>query len=335
MSTPIRWGILGTGSIAKQFARGLAAIAQDATLVAVGSRTAASADAFAKEFGAKRAHATYEALARDAEVDAIYIATPHPMHRDNALLCIDAGKAVLCEKPFTVNAAEAEEVIARARAKGVFLMEAMWTRFLPAIAQTRQWIAEGAIGEPRMVTADFGFRAGFDPKSRLFAPALAGGALLDVGVYTIALASMVFGPQPTAISAHAHLGESGVDEQTAVTLAYAGGRLASLTCAVRTNTPQAARIDGTEGSIEIPGFWHTQKAILHAGGKDTVAEKPFIGNGYSHQAIEVAACLRAKRTESAVIPWSESIAIMRIMDDVRRHIGLRYPFENAAKAQGK
>ncbi len=334
MSTPIRWGILGTGSIAHKFAQCLAAIPQDGIVVAVGSRTAGSAEAFAKEFGAKRAHPSYEALAKDPEVDAIYIATPHVLHRDNALMCIDQGKAVLCEKPFAINALEAEEVIARARAKGVFLMEAMWTRFLPAMVQVRQWLSEKAIGEPRMVTADFGFRAGWDPTSRLLDPKLAGGALLDVGVYTIAFAAMVFGAQPSTISAHAHIGDSGVDEQTGLLLGYPGGQIANLTCAVRTSTPQAARIDGTEGSIEIPTFWMAQKAILHAGGKQTVAMKPW-NAGYSYEAVEVAQCLRAKRTQSEIMPWSETIAIMRIMDDVRRRIGLRYPCEHDAKAQGK
>ncbi len=334
MSNPIRWGILGTGGIAKKFAQALAAISQDAELVAVGSRTAESAASFAKEFGAKRAHASYEALAADPGVDVVYIATPHMLHRDNALLCIDHGKAVLCEKAFTVNAAEAEEVIARARAKGVFLMEAMWTRFLPAMVQVRQWIAEKAIGEPRLVTTDFGFRCNWDPASRLLDPKLAGGALLDVGVYTIALAGMVLGPQPKSVSAQSHIGETGVDEQTAMAFGYPGGGLASLTCAVRTNTPHTARIEGTDGWIEIPSFWMAQRAILHAGGKDTVALKPWTGNGYVHEAVEVTECLRAGRKESATMPLAETLAIMKTMDEVRHQIGLRYPFERTA-AKGK
>ncbi|MBA2481450.1 MAG: Gfo/Idh/MocA family oxidoreductase [Planctomycetes bacterium] len=327
MTAPIRWGILGTGNIAKQFARGLQAV-PDATLAAVGSRSQASADAFGSEFTVARRHATYEALARDPEVDAIYVSTPHPMHQANSELCLRAGKAVLCEKPFTINATQAAQVIALARTEKRFLMEAMWTRFQPAIARVRQWLQEGAIGEPRIVQADFGFRAGVDPKSRLFDPALGGGALLDVGVYTVAMASMVFGPTPTRIDAQAHLGSTGIDEQTAMVLGYAGGGLAVLSCAVRTNTPHETRIIGTEGSIHIPSFWRATKATLTRGSATETVEMPFTGNGYNYQAIEVGRCLRAGLTESPVISLDETLAIMRTMDAVRDRIGLRYPDES-------
>src|SRR5690242_8331636 len=177
MSAKIRWGILGTGAIAKQFAKGLAVL-KDAELTAVGSRSSASADAFGNEFNVKRRHASYAALAADPNVDVIYVATPHPMHCANTLLCLEAGKHVLCEKPFTVNAFEAREIVAKARSKKLFLMEAMWTRFIPVIVRTRQWIKDGAIGKPRMVMADFGFRADSADSGRLLDPALAGGGLL-------------------------------------------------------------------------------------------------------------------------------------------------------------
>ena len=179
MITPIRWGILGPGSIANQFAKGLQA-APDGQLVAVGSRDLQRAEAFAEQYDAPNRHGSYEELVADPEVDAIYVATPHPFHKENSILCLEAGKAVLCEKPFTVNAAEAAEIVAVARAKKVFLMEAMWSRYLPIIVQVRKWLDEGAIGEPLQVNADFGFRAGVNPEGRLFSPALAGGALLDV-----------------------------------------------------------------------------------------------------------------------------------------------------------
>jgi predicted dehydrogenase len=195
----IRWGILGTGRIAGQFARGLAAL-DDAELVAVGSRAAQTAAEFADEHGVPHRHASYADLAADPDLDAIYVATPHPFHKGNSLLCLGAGKAVLCEKPFTINAAEAEEVVAAARGQGRFLMEAMWTRFVPAAARVRELLAEGAIGEVRMLRADFGYRAGIDPNGRLFNLALGGGALLDVGVYTVSFASMVFGAQPSQIT---------------------------------------------------------------------------------------------------------------------------------------
>ncbi|HYE06578.1 MAG TPA: Gfo/Idh/MocA family oxidoreductase [Planctomycetota bacterium] len=328
----VRWGILGLGSIARTFATGLKAV-PGAQLVAVGSRDAGKAKAFAADFGAARAHASYEALCADPGVDAIYVATPHPNHRENALAVIAGGKALLCEKPFTVNADELVEIVAAARKAKRFAMEAMWTRFLPVHAKVRDWIARGAIGEPRMVTADFGFRAGLDPTSRLFDQRLAGGGLLDVGVYTIALANMALGAAAEKVAGFAHLGETGVDEQAAMVLAYPGGRLASLTCAVRTNTPQDARIDGTEGSIRIPGFWHTTRAELHGkGGARETVEIPNQGNGYEHEAIEVGRCLAAGLTESPVIPLDESVAIMRTMDELRRQWGLRYPFEQTTKA---
>ncbi|MFN8568711.1 MAG: Gfo/Idh/MocA family oxidoreductase [Kouleothrix sp.] len=187
----IRWGILGTGSIAGQFARGLAAL-DDAKLVAVGSRTAAAAAGFAQRVGAERAHGSYAELAHDPQVDAIYIATPHPLHHANTLLCLGAGKAVLCEKPFAINAGEAAAMIDAARARGLFLMEAMWTRFLPHMLRLRELLAAGVIGELRMLQADFGFRTEFNPHSRLFDPALGGGALLDVGIYPVSLASMLW-----------------------------------------------------------------------------------------------------------------------------------------------
>lgn len=332
MSTPIRWGIIGLGAIAKSFARGLQAV-PDAKLVAVGSRSLDKAKAFAAEFGAPRAHGSYQALVEDAEVDAVYVASPHPMHKDDAILCLEAKKAVLCEKPFTVNAAELEAVIAVARRNRVFLMEAMWTRFLPIMGRVREWLAAGAIGEPRLVTADFGFRCGWDPKSRLLDPQLGGGALLDVGVYTVAFAAMVFGPQPKRIVGMAHLGETGVDEQTACLLGYDRGQLAVLTSAVRTATPHEARIDGTEGSIAIPTFWKGAKAVLTAPGRTETVEMPLAGNGYNYEAVEVGRCLREKRLESATIPLDESLAIMRTMDELRRQFGLRYPAD-AKPAKG-
>jgi dihydrodiol dehydrogenase / D-xylose 1-dehydrogenase (NADP) len=332
MPTPFRWGILGTGNIAKQFANGLKAV-PDARLVAVGSRSPESAGAFAVEFKADRAHGTYEGLASDPEVDAIYIATPHPLHRDNALLCLDHGKPVLCEKPFTVNLAEAKAIVAKARRKKLFCMEAMWTRFLPITVQVRQWLADKAIGEVRLMTTDFGFRCGWNPESRLLDPKLAGGALLDVGCYTLAYARMVFGADPKRIQAAASIGATKVDEQVALVAQYAGGALATLTAAVRTNTNHDVWIYGTEGRIHVPGFWHGRSATLHRDGKEPEkAEPAFVGNGYNYQAIEVADCVRAGRSESAIVLLAESLAIMATMDEVRRQIGLTYPMDRVRKS---
>lgn len=327
MADTIRWGILGTGNIAHQFARGLQT-ADDVQLVAVGSRTQASAEAFGDEFGAPHRHSSYEALAADPEVDAIYVSTPHPFHKDNTILCLNEGKAVLCEKPFAINTAEAVEMIAVAREKHLFLMEAMWTRFSPVMYRVRELLAQGAIGEPRMLQADFGFRGKFDPNSRQFDPALGGGALLDVGIYPLSLASMIFG-SPTEIVSAAHLGETGVDEQSVVVLKYGAGQLAITSSAVSTNTPQEAVIMGTNGMIRIPHqWWRPQRLILSVSGKaDEVIDLPFKGNGYDYEAEEVGRCLRAGELESAVMPLDETLALMRTMDTARAQWGMVYPTE--------
>jgi predicted dehydrogenase len=325
--TPIRWGILGLGKIAKKFARGLQSV-PDARLVAVGSRSAGKAAEFAAEFGAPHAHAGYAALAADPEVDVVYIATPHPMHHEAALLCMKAGKAVLCEKPFTINARESLELIECARRENVFLMEAMWTRFLPPLVQVREWLARGAIGEPRMVMADFGFRTEWNPQGRALNPHLGGGALLDVGIYPLALASMVFGGAPSKITGQCHLGETGVDEQSGMVLAYPRGALAVLTCAVRTQTAHEARIMGTEGAIYLPDFWHATSATLTIPGRAPETATPLqVGNGYNYEAIEVGTCLRAGLKESPLMPLSETLSTMRTMDELRRQWGLMYPQE--------
>ena len=323
----IRWGILGTGNIASQFARGLRSVL-DGPMNAVGSRSQASADKFGDEYNVPRRYPTYEGLANDPDVDAVYIASPHPFHCEHTLLCLDAGKAVLCEKPLAINAGEAQTMIARAREKRLFLMEAMWTRFLPVIARVRELLAAGAIGEPRMLTADFGFRADFDPQHRLFNLELGGGALLDVGIYPVALASMVFGT-PDSITARAHLGETGVDEQTALILGYAGGQLALLSCAVRLDTPQEAIIMGTEGSIRVASPWWMPRSFSIVK-PDTPVENfnlPFDGNGYNYEAIEVARCINAGLLESPIMPLDESLALMRVLDTAREQIGLVYPME--------
>ena len=326
MQDAINWGILGTGSIAKKFATGLTVL-DDAKLAAVGSRKQETADVFADEFDVPRRHPSYEALANDPDVDAIYVATPHAFHKANSILCLEAGKAVLCEKPFAINAAEAEEVIGVARERGVFLMEAMWTRFSPVMCKVRERLAEGAIGEPRILAADFGFRAGVNPERRLFNPKLGGGALLDVGVYCVSLASMVFGAPPAEIATLAALGETGVDEQSAFILSHGGGELAVLYTAIRTSTHHDARVMGTEGSIHIPQFWHPQEATVSAGGEERRIDAPFVGNGYNYEAAEVMECLRSGKLESDVMPLDETLTIMQTMDRIREQWGLKYPME--------
>jgi predicted dehydrogenase len=323
-----KWGIIGTGNIAHQFARGLR-YAPDAQLIAVGSRSQASADRFGDEFDVPKRYPTYEALLDDPDVQAIYISTPHPFHYENTMMCLDAGKHVLCEKPFAMNAAQARQMIRAARHKRLFLMEAMWTRFIPAMVKVRELIAAGTIGEPRMLTADFGYRAPFDPKHRLFAPELGGGALLDVGVYPVALASMLWGT-PENISAQAHLGETRVDEQIALIFKYRDGQLAQLAAATRTQTPQEAWIMGTEGAIHIaPEWWHpTGFTLIKPGREPERFDLPYEGTGYQFEAIEVGWALRAGELESRIMPLDESLEIIQMMDQARAQIGLTYPNED-------
>ena len=327
MEDKVRWGIIGTGSIAKKFAEGLGVL-PDAELIAVGSRAQETADEFAERFGVRNRHLNYEALAGDPEIDAVYVATPHPLHRENSILCLNAGKAVLCEKPFAINAREAEEVIHVAREKNLFLMEAMWTRFLPVMVRLRQVLSEGAIGEVRMLCCDFGFRAGFNPRGRLFDPELGGGALLDVGVYTVSLSSMIFGA-PARVAGLAHLGETGVDEQSAFVLAHEGGELSVLSTAVRTRTAQEAVILGTEGRIRLHSPWWrgTKMTVSAAGEEDESVELPYDGNGYNCEAAEVGKRLREGKLESEIMPLDETLSVMKTMDRIREEWGLKYPME--------
>lgn len=328
MADTIRWGILSTGNIAKKFAEGLKG-ADNGELVAVGSRSQASADAFGDQFDVPRRHPSYEALAADPEVDAIYVATPHPFHKENTILCLEAGKAVLCEKPFAINAKDAQAMIDCAKANKVFLMEAMWTQCLPAVQQAKAWLRDGTIGSLQMVEADFGFRCGGDPESRLMAPKLGGGGLLDVGVYTIAMACAAFADAPDRVSGLAHIGETGVDEWAAMTLGWPSGGLAKLACGVRCNLAHDCELRGTEGLIEIPGFWHATKAVMKFYGdrEDVVFEEPFRANGYEYEAMEVGRCLQAGKLESDIVPHSITLTVLKAMDALRGQWGLRYPME--------
>ncbi len=317
------WGVLGPGNIAVRFTNDLKRLS-DATLLAAGSRSLDKAEAFARRQGAVRAYGSYEELLRDRDVDAIYVATPHNFHRQHAIMALEHGKAVLCEKPMEVNAARVREMVAAARSHDQFLMEAMWTRFLPVISGVRQWIKEGRIGEIRLVAANFGFRTAWNPDSRLLNLSLAGGATLDVGVYVVSLAHMLLGA-PSTVQAHAHIGQTGVDELTSMILGYPTGAMAQLSCAVRANISDGARIYGTEGCIDVPEFWHATKATLQVAGEEP---EVITGEaGYHFEAAEVADCVRTGLKESPIMPLDETIAIAETLEEVRRQIGLRFPFE--------
>ncbi|OPZ15816.1 MAG: 1,5-anhydro-D-fructose reductase [candidate division BRC1 bacterium ADurb.BinA364] len=327
MADKIRWGILGPGKITIRFMQGMKAV-PEAKVHAVASRDLGRAQAFASEYGAARAYEGYENLAADPDVDIVYVATPHPFHAEHAMMAMRAGKAVLCEKPLTVNAAQAKAMIDCARESGVFLMEAMWTRWIPAIERVRQWLAQGAIGETLMLQANFAFRAGWNPEGRLLNLAMAGGGLLDVGIYCVSFASMVFGRQPEKIASLAKIGLSGVDEQAGMTFLYPDGQIALLSTGVRLRTPNHAFILGSEGEIEIPaGFYNTEKAILRAGKNVETVQMPHRANGFEYEIMEAHRCLRQGRKETEALPLDESLAIMQTMDAIRAQWGLKYPFE--------
>lgn len=323
-----KWGIMGTGTIAQKFTRDLAFV-DHAKAVAVGSRSYESALQFAKTHRIAQAYGSYEELVHDPDIDAIYVATPHPFHKQNVLLSLEAGKAVLCEKPMTVNASELKEMMAFAHSRKLFLMEAMWTRFLPAIVKVREWIHEGKIGDVRQVEADFGFCVPYDPQGRLFDPALGGGALLDAGIYPVSFASMILGPHPTKVLSTAHMGDTGVDDEFSAILEYESGQTATLHGAVRLNLQNGAYVFGTKGFIHIPDhFFSANQATLYV---DEVATETFLDEresmGYNFEAQEVGRCLEKGVTESAVMSLQESLGIMQLLDQIRGQWGLRYPFE--------
>ncbi|RCX20661.1 putative dehydrogenase [Fontibacillus phaseoli] len=324
---PIKWGIMGTGTIAEQFAADLSHTSNGAAY-AVGSRKPGNAALFAAQFGIPRAYGSYMELVNDPEIDVIYVATPHRYHLENALNSIRAGKAVLCEKPVTVNSRELELLISAARERRVFVMEAMWMRFLPPMQKAKEWVRAGRIGEVRLVQAEFGIMADWDPEGRLLSPELAGGALLDVGIYPLSFASMVFGAQPREIYSHARIGRTEVDEQFSALLTYDSGQVASLHGAIRLGMRNEAVIHGTKGCITLPSMNKAPSVSLYEGGKlvETYGDDR-LGKGYEYEAEEVGRRLLAGQTESGIMPLDESLRVMEQLDTMRAQWGLRYPFE--------
>ena len=324
MIEPLNWGLIGTGRIAETFAADLR-LTDSGRIAAVGSRQIDSANRFADRFDIPNRHASYEALVADPGVEVVYVATPHPLHHSGALLALRAGKSVLVEKPFTMNSREADELVATARAEGLFLMEAMWTRFLPHIAEIRRLLAEGALGEIVMVTADHGQWFPQDRDSRLFAPELGGGALLDLGVYPVSFASMVLG-KPDRIAALIEPTFTGVDGQASMLFGYPSGAQAALTCTLAAKSPTRAAIIGTDARIEVDGDFYapTSFSLISRTGERTRFDKPHEGRGLRHQADEVARCLRQGLLESPLMPLDESVSIMQTMDAVLAHSEVDY-----------
>lgn len=325
MENKIKWGIIGTGHISGKFATALA-ILPEAELAAIASRDLKTATTFAAKYNVPKAYATYQELADDPEIDVVYIGTPHSFHLENSVMCMQKGKAVLCEKAFAINAAEAKEMVRVARENKVFLMEAMITRHVPLIKKVLEWIRDGRIGEVRMVKASRCARGVFQPGARQLNPELGGGSLLDVGVYVISFASMIFKKSPAEVVGLGHIGDLGSDEQGIAILKYDKGEMADLSFALKTAAANEAYILGTEGYIKIYDvFAVPTKASLFINREETdVIEMPIIGNALNYEAEEVMRCLKAGLKESPYMPLDESVQIMEIMDQIRKPWGLVY-----------
>ena len=327
----IRWGILAPGGIAHAFADAVA-VGTASSVVAVGSRSLERAKDFADEFGIPRAHGSYQDLVADPEVDAVYVASPHSEHRDHALLAIEAGKPVLVEKAFTRSAAQAREVLAAASERGLLVVEAMWSRFLPHYDVVRHVVETGLIGELVTVFADHGQRLYPDGPARLSQPELAGGALLDLGVYPVSFADLVLGA-PSSVSAHGTLTPLGVDATTTVTVSGDGGAQGLLSCTMAGVTPCTAVVAGTEARLELSGAFYGAGSTIRLVDRhnETIDERPGgLGDdvrGFSYEAAEFARCLVAGETESPLMPHATTLRVMETMDDVRRQVGVVYPGE--------
>jgi predicted dehydrogenase len=320
----VRWGILGTGFIAGLQTSDL--VANGCSVQAVGSRSAEAAARFAAEFGIDSAHGSYEDLVGDPEVDAVYISTPHPFHYENALLALNAGKHVLVEKPFAMNARQAREIVDLAESKGLVALEAMWTRYLPHMVRIRELVRSGALGDVRTVIADHNQNLPKDPLHRLNNPELGGGALLDLGIYPVSFAFDVLGA-PVDVRALASMTSTGVDRQTAMIFGYGDGQQALLHCALDTAGPNRAAVIGTEGSIEIDSVWYSPTPFTRYDANGTVVERfeePVTGRGMQYQAWELERLVRARATANDILSARETVQVMETMDEVRRQIGLSY-----------
>ena len=337
---PVRWGILATGGIAGTFVTELAQL-EECEVAAVGSRRQDTADAFAREHGVPAAYGDYRPVVEDPDVDVVYVATPHALHREQVEMCLEAGKPVLCEKAFTLNAAEAEHVVALARERGVFLMEAMWTRCHPVVRRLRQLVRSGALGEVRQVRADLGFVVDRPETDRLLDPALGGGALLDMGVYPLTFAFVILG-EPSRTCAVATLSPSGVDLDVAVSLGYDSGALASVSATMTGWCPRTASIATDRGRVDLPAPFHHPIGVTwtpYESGDRTGSAMPgppqpigeeVLGRGYAHEALEVVRCLRSGETESPLVPLDDTVALMRQMDGIRGQIGVRYDVDGVS-----
>lgn len=324
----IRWGILGCGNIARKFAADLALV-ENARLIAIGSRSKENAQLFVEDFPVPHIHDSYEALAANPEVDVIYVASPHSHHHEHTLLCFEHGKAVLCEKAFAVNHREAKEMIAVAKEKHLFLMEAMWTKFLPHYEKMKSILNEGQIGEINSVLINFGFRPRVPVPARLFDPALAGGTILDIGVYNVFIAMSILG-RPDEIDAHMKPAGTGVDEQCSVLFRYKNGAMAQLFSSFVAHLPTEADINGSEGRLKLTSRFYAPECSLELypdrmESKQIVPfDKPSRGWGYYYEAKHVTDCLEKGLKESPVMTHENTLVMMEVLDEIRQKAGIKY-----------
>ena len=323
----IKWGIVAPGHIAEKFAADLA-LAPGAELHAVASRSLDRAQAFAQKFGAAHAYGSYEAMTACPGLDVVYVASPHSGHCGHTLLFLEKNIPVLCEKPLAVNSAQVQRMVEAARCNGVFLMEAIWTRFLPSFEKTLEIIDSQQLGPLKIIRADFGINKAFDPQHRLFDPALAGGSLLDVGIYPVFLAVQLWG-RPTEIKAQALFGPTGTDDLCGMLLRYPEGRMALLDSAVVADTPTEGFVYGENGHLQLHRRFHEAQSVSLNLNDGTSAhfDTPLTGHGYFHEILHVQECLRQGRAESPKLPLDFSLELMETLDAIRREIGLKYPLE--------
>ena len=304
-------------------------VVEGAHVGAVAGRDSGRASAFAQDRGIAASYGSVGEMLQAEQLDAVYICTPHPSHVEAALACIDAGVAVLVEKPLAPNLEGATRIATAARDAGVFAMEAMWTRFLPIYEVVRRWVDDGRIGDVRLVTASFGFAALVMPEHRLFDPGLAGGSLLDVGVYPLTIAHWLYGAHPSEYGVVGRVGETEVDEIVSIAASYPGGGLAQLGCATVANLDLSAVISGTAGSIEIPAFFAADRAVLRTGDQEETEVIPHPANGFEYEVQEMVDCLHGDRTESERMPLALSLEMAGLCDEIRARLGVVYPFEEA------
>ena len=323
----IKWGIIGPGAISHKFANEIDNTEKGKLISAYG-RNEEKVKNFAKEYDLSTYYTNLDEFLNNKEIDAVYIATPHSNHREFAIKCIKAGKHVLCEKPFSYNYESSKEIIELAKEKNVFIMEALWTLFLPAVKKAKYWLEEGKIGKVKMITANFGFKSEEDLNSRLYNPELAGGALLDVGIYTILIANYITNDLPVAINASAVMTKTNVDETSMISLKYSNGEVASLTCSIACDTDNSAVIYGEKGKILLPAFSGAKEAYLY--NNEGLVEEfldSYNGEGYKYEIEEANNCILSGKLESERASYKTTLELAKIMDEVRKQINLVYPFE--------